>query len=458
MHPAPVVPASRAGSSPTQTDAGELATAWRTIATLSHPATRHTVDATMENLHAAFVAGGIRATRIAALRGAIRKDLRQVWDDGIVLPLARSRAAADRALLRALPGAFAPADHAQVRDALLRAARWIPEDGASARAHVERALRFLDCLPAVLRASDELEALAFTVAPEARQAAALMADAGEASRAAQAASAGRRLRAALAKGLPPLVEAVADALYREALGASAGQRFRHAAAVLRALPAPGARRSDRDGPAWRRRLADALARDIVDAELGPALGRLLRRHRGLAVGPASYAAGEGLDGAVAITVTRTAVRLVLSARFDLRAGGIELSVAAVLPGGGAARVSDAAADTLLDASVPAELDTAAHRVMRRLTRGDDLPDLPLGLSGEGDLVVGGLAGRAPRPGFLERLVAIADAEGAGLRIAPADDAQLTAALAALGFAWAECRGQPFMSREPVGPAAAYRAG
>ena len=458
MHPAPVVPASRAGSSPTQTDAGELATAWRTIATLSHPATRHTVDATMENLHAAFVAGGIRATRIAALRRAIRKDLRQVWDDGIVLPLARSRAAADRALLRALPGAFAPADHAQVRDALLRAARWIPEDGASARAHVERALRFLDCLPAVLRASDELEALAFTVAPEARQAAALMADAGEASRAAQAASAGRRLRAALAKGLPPLVEAVADALYREALGASAGQRFRHAAAVLRALPAPGARRSDRDGPAWRRRLADALARDIVDAELGPALGRLLRRHRGLAVGPASYAAGEGLDGAVAITVTRAAVRLVLSARFDLRAGGIELSVAAVLPGGGAARVSDAAADTLLDASVPAELDTAAHRVMRRLTRGDDLPDLPLGLSGEGDLVVGGLAGRAPRPGFLERLVAIADAEGAGLRIAPADDAQLTAALAALGFAWAEGRGQPFMSREPVGPAAAYRAG
>ncbi|MFC6747733.1 hypothetical protein ACFQFG_26620 [Methylobacterium persicinum] len=87
-----------------------------------------------------------------------------------------------------------------MRDALLRAARWIPEDGASARAHVERALRFLDCLPAVLRASDELEALAFTVAPEARQAAALMADAGEASRAAQAASAGRRLRAALAKG------------------------------------------------------------------------------------------------------------------------------------------------------------------------------------------------------------------------------------------------------------------
>ncbi|MFC6747732.1 hypothetical protein ACFQFG_26615 [Methylobacterium persicinum] len=72
---------------------------------------------------------------------------------------------------------------------------------------------------------------------------------------------------------------------------------------------------------------------------------------------------------MAITVTRTAVRLVLSARFDLRAGGIELSVAAVLPGGGAARVSDAAADTLLDASVPAELDTAAHRVMRRLTRG-----------------------------------------------------------------------------------------
>jgi hypothetical protein len=59
---------------------------------------------------------------------------------------------------------------------------------------------------------------------------------------------------------------------------------------------------------------------------------------------------------------------------------------------------------------------------------------------------------------LERLVAIADAEGAGLRIAPADDAQLTAALAALGFAWAEGRGQPFMSREPVGPAAAYRAG
>ena len=40
---------------------------------------------------------------------------------------------------------------------------------------------------------------------------------------ARAASAGRRLRAALAKGLPPLVEAVADALYREALGASAGR-------------------------------------------------------------------------------------------------------------------------------------------------------------------------------------------------------------------------------------------
>lgn len=451
MHPTPPS-ASLAGDGPPRTDAAQLAKAWRLVSELSHPGTRHIIDATMENLHGVFVARGIRAARIPGLRRAVRKDLRQVWTDGIVIPLARSRDESSRALLRAIPQAFDPADHAAVTAAMRRIVHWIPANGAETLAHAERAFSFLACLPIILQASAELDAFAFTVDPDTQRAADEATGSIEAERADQAAVARRRLKAALAKGLQPLVDEAAETVYRTPLGVLVEPGLRHAAAVLRAPPARGARRIDRDGPAWRRRLADALVRDIVDGGIGPALDRLLRRHLGLKVAQASYVAGRGLDGEVRLEVARAGIELVLSAGFDIEAGRFERTVSIAGSDGSLERLADAGVDAVLDAAIPQELDTAAHRVLRRLLARDALPDIPSGVSGCGALIVGDLGARPLRKEFLEWLVGVADEEGAGLKIAPADDAPLTASLAELSFSWREGRTQPFMSRDPATPA------
>lgn len=344
-----IPPASPADVRPVRADLRELATARQVIADLAHPDTRHIVDTALGTLHAALSGGGLQVSKIPGLQQAIRKHVRQAWMDGVIAPLARSRHPADRAVLDALPQAFALNAHAEVASALERIGRWIPAEAAGTRDHVARAGAYLRTLPLILRALADLEA----ATPMAGRAGGPTPDDVGADLAAAAAMARRQLKAALARGLPALVDGLADAVYRVPLRASDAPALRWTASALLAPPVRGARRSDRGAPQWRRGLATALSRDLVDEALAPAAGRMLGRHVGLEVGAASFAKGGDHAGQLDIALSRGGVRLSLSARFDIGAGLFEHAAAIVTPEGGLRPLALTDVDALLDAAVPA---------------------------------------------------------------------------------------------------------
>lgn len=443
MHPTPEVPSS-CGVRPVRADVRELARARQAIAALTHPDTRAIVDTAMGTLHAALSGGGLQVSKIPGLQSAIRKHVRQAWMDGIIAPLARSRHPADRAVLDAIPKDFALKAHAEVLATLERIARWIPEDADGTRQHVGRAFDYLRMLPLVLQALADLEVLAPGATATGRPAS----EAGPADLADATALVQRRLKAALSPGLPSLVDDLADLVYRGPLGAADTPTLRWTAAALLAPPARGARKSDRGGPQWRRGLAIALSRDLVDEALAPAAGRLLRRHVGLEVGDASYIRGEGHGGRLNLALSRDGVRLLLSVRFDIAAGRFEQTSAAVLSDGVLTTLAPEGVEALLDASIPSTLDTPAHRAMRRLSRRDGPSTFRLGVTEAGELAVAIDTPGKQDVGLLAELVRSGDDEGVAVRFAPGRDMVLAAGLIELGFGWCEDANGRYLLRAP----------
>ena len=425
-----------------RTDVRELAHARQVLSELAHPDTRHILVTALDTLQGALSGGGLQVSKVDGLRQAVRKAVRQAWTDGIVVPLGRSRDPADRAVLDAIPKTFALNAHAEVSGALDRIGRWIPEAAAGTRHHVERARAYLRTLPLILQALADLEA----AAPMAGRAGAPVPDDGGTVTA--AATARRRLKAALARGLPALVDGLADAVYRVPLRVSGSPALRRTAAALLAPPVRGARKSDRGAAQWRRLLATAISRDLVDEALVPAAGRMLGRHAGLEVGDASYATAGGHSGLLGLALSRGGFDLTLSFSFDICAGRVEQAVCAITEDGPVPVVD---VDAYLDAAVPAALDSPAHRAMRHLSRGDDPPPLRMGVAENGDLVVATDAHGRRDADLLAELVRVADAEGAAVRFAPGRDMVLAAALIELGFAWCEGTEGRHLMRAPADP-------
>jgi hypothetical protein len=430
MYPDPEFPAA-AGVRPVRADVLELARARQAISALAHPDTRAIVDTAMGTLHAALSGGGLQISKIPGLQSAIRKHVRQAWMDGIIAPLARSRHPADRAVLDAIPKDFALRAHAEALAALERIARWIPEEAEGTREHVGRAFEYLRMLPLVLQALADLEGLA----PGATRPGRPASGPGSAALADVTALVQRRLKAALAPALPSLLGDLADLVHRGPLNAGEIPTLRWTAAALLAPPARGVRKSDRGGPQWRRSLAAALSRDLIDEALAPAAVGLLRRHAGLEVGEASYAGGEGPGGQLDIALSRGGVSLLLAVRFDAATGWFEQTYAVASSNGALTTRAPEDADALLDASIPEALDTPAHRAMRRLSRRDGAPIPDLHVNGTGELQVGPEAVREPDAGLLDELVRTADEEGSAVRFDPIRDLVLASGLVDIGFEW-----------------------
>jgi hypothetical protein len=447
MHPDPEFPLSPADVRPMRADVHELARARQAISALAHPDTRPIVDTAMGTLHAALSGGGLQVSKIPGLQSAIRKHVRQAWMDGIVAPLARSRHPADRAVLDAIPKDFALRAHAEVLAALERIARWVPEDADGTRAHLGRAFEYLRMLPLILQALADLEGLA----PGATRTGRPASGPGSAALADAAALVQRRLKAALSPGLPSLIGDLADLVHRGAPAAADVPALRWTAAALLAPPARGARTSDRGGPQWRRSLAGALSRDLIDEALAPAAGRLLRRHAGLEIGDARYARGEGHGGRLDLALSRAGVRLLLTVRFDVAAGRFEQSSAVVSSDGAPTTLAPEDADALLDASIPDALDTPAHRAMRRLSRRDGASLLPMHVNGTGELQVAPEAVHAQDAGLLEELVRTADEEGSAVRFDPVRDLVLASGLVEIGFEWHDGPAGRCLIRAPAQP-------
>jgi hypothetical protein len=447
MHPDPDFPLSPADVRPMRADVHELARARQAISALAHPDTRPIVDTAMGTLHAALSGGGLQVSKIPGLQSAIRKHVRQAWMDGIVAPLARSRHPADRAVLDAIPKDFALRAHAEVLAALERIARWVPEDADGTRAHLGRAFEYLRMLPLILQALADLEGLAPGAARTGRPAS----GPGSSALADAAALVQRRLKAALSPGLPSLIGDLADLVHRGHAAAADVPALRWTAAALLAPPARSTRTSDRGGPQWRRSLAGALSRDLIDEALAPAAGRLLRRHAGLEIGDARYARQEGHGGRLDLALSRAGVRLLLTVRFDVAAGRFEQSSAVVSSDGAPTTLAPEDADALLDASIPDELDTPAHRAMRRLSRLDRAPILHMHVNGTGELQVAPEAVRTQDAGLLEELVRTADEEGSAVRFDPVRDLVLASGLVEIGFEWHDGPAGRCLIRAPAQP-------
>ena len=447
MHRTPEFPASHAGVSPVRADVRELARARQALSALAHPDTRPIVDTALGTLHAALSGGGLQVSKIPGLQSAVRKQVRQAWMDGIIAPLARSRHPADRAVLDAIPKDFALKAHAEVLAALERIARWIPEDAAGTREHVGRAFDYLRTLPLILQALADLEVLA----PSATRTGRPASETGPTDLADATALVERRLKAALSPELPSLVGDLADLVCRGRPGATDIPSLRWTAAALLSPPASGTRTSGPGGARWRRSLAGALSRDLVDEALVPAAGRLLRRHAGLEVGEATYARGDGHGGRLELALSRAGVRLLLSVRFDIAAGRFEQSTAGASPDGASTPLGPEDADALLDASIPGRLDTPAHRALRRLSRRDGAPIPHMHVNGTGELQVTPGVDREQDGSLLEELVGVADEEGSAVRIDPVRDLVLASSLVELGFEWHDGPAGRYLIRAPAGP-------
>lgn len=413
----------------------------------AHADTRHNLDATLDNLIAAYANHGISSLKVPLLRGAIRKHLSAAWTDGVVVPIAKSREEADRALMKAMPQVLVLADHAGMVSTLNNAARWVPERSAGTRTHVARALAFLGCVPIIHRASEHLDSIAFTVTREAQRAADAPFASRQAHRRAQAEQARKALRGVLSNGLRSLSEAASAAPYGHVFSAISNAAFRGTAPILEARPPLDGPRFGRSLPVWRKTLRDALSEDLVEGLVMPALGCLMERHDGLIVRGARYAREGDLAGTVSLDVERGSGRLVLSGSFDLAVGRLERVMHGLAFDGEAVRLDEAGVDALLDAAAPPEFDTAAHRVLRTATPLEARRGISMAVSPDGELLVRGLVGRHDAEPILRELVDHADGEGVAISLAPSDDVSLMAAMTELGFTWRKGRNQPLMVRD-----------
>lgn len=436
----------------TGTDPADLTDAWQAVSALSHPHSRPVVDTVMRTLQVAIASRGIRASTVAGLRQSIRKHVRQAWTDGVHVPLARSHLPADRDVLMSIPMTLDLKRHPELVATLAQVASRIPEEAVATRLHVDRALDFLGRLPVILGALDGLDALV----PATKLLPTRGPGATDADHATAVVEARRRVRATFAKALPDLVEEVADAAVRGALGPLDGTAFPSAAKAVASRPTHGARRFDRTGAQWRRTLTESLQADIVDDGLRPALDRLLRRHPGLRIGEAFHRAGDALGGDIGIATVRAGVAVDLMVRFSIGKGSLDQAFAASVAGVERRPVDADAADALLDAAVPAELDTGAHRVLRRIDDVDGRAALTMSVSGEGAVTIRAVPGATVSTWFVEVLARIAEEEGVVVSATAGQDTPLSAALMANGFVRREEDAFGVLTRDPGDPAAGFR--
>lgn len=210
---------------------------------------------------------------------------------------------------------------------------------------------------------------------------------------------------------PGPVEEIADAAVRRELGPSDGTAFPSVVKALASRPTHGACRFDRKGAQWRRTLTESLLGDIVDGGFRPALDRLLRRHPGLRVGEAFHRAGDDLDGEIGIVTVRAGVAVDLMVRFSVGKGSLDEAFAASVAGGERRPIDADGADALLDATVPADFDTGAHRVLRRIDGVDGRVALTMSVSGEEAVTIRAVPGATVSTWFVEVLARTAEEEG-----------------------------------------------
>lgn len=439
---------------PTAIDPGELMEACRAVSALSHPDSRPIGDIAMQTLRVAIAKRSIGASTVKGLRQSVRKQVREAWTDGIVVPLARSREPSDREVLQAVPMTLNLKAIPTVRSVLERLAGEIPKQAVPTRERVAVALGYLSSLPVILEALDMLDGLVTDIKPH--PAPHLVTDGVDRAEANAMALARRRLRGVFTKGLAALVDDVAHAAYRRRLGAMDEPAFRATAAVLATLPAHGARRFDRGATQWRRRLHEALLRDVVDDRLCPAVERLLRRHPGLTTADATYRPCDDHGGEIGIVANRGAVTLSLAVRFALGSGRMDLAYMAAAGDAGARQVEEEEADALLDSFPPPAFDTGVHRALRRLHGTGVRPSLRMSASEDGNLVVVARGPEAASPEFVEALAAIADEEGVTVLFAAPRDNGLASALLDNGFVCPVDQPHGYLSRDPCTPGTSCR--
>lgn len=411
----------------------ELARARHAIVAAAHPDARAVVDTALGTLHAALTGGSLQVSSIPGLQNTVRKQVRQVWMDGIIAPLARSRHPADRALLDALPKSFSLKAHVEVSAAVGRIARLVTEDVGGTREHVERAMGFLRALPVILQSLDDVAAFVPVGGPMGRPAS----NAGGMETDEPTVRAERRIRAAMARGLPEMVRDLARLADPAPSSASGPTSLRH---VTDALLDPSPRRPrglDGSRSQRRRTLLAALSRDLSDEGLAPAAMRLLRRHAGLEVGDATLDRVGDLGGRLSLCLSRGNVRILLAVDFDLATGRRQPTCVLVPANGDGSPVDLDEVDAILDAAIPDALDTAAHRAMRRLSRRDGSTDLHMHVADTGELYVAAEDNRRLDAGLLEEVAGVAEEEGSAVRFDVGRDLLLASALVELGFEWRE---------------------
>ncbi|WP_264048382.1 hypothetical protein [Methylobacterium flocculans] len=441
MHPSPDEPSA-------DPRLREFTKACQVVSMLSHPDTRPIAEAALQALRVAVATRSIRTSTVKGLRQSIRKHVRAAWTDGVVVPLARSRDPADRAVLQRLPMDLDLKAHRSVTDVLVSVAGMLPEQAHGTRRHVDLGLRYLRNLPVILGALDDLD----TFVGEAPPRTATPPGKEEEDHVQALATATRRLRAEFAKVLPLLVGGLAEAAHRLPPADFQQGSMPTVAGILCARPVHGGRAADPERTGWRRRLSEALLHDIVDGGLRPELARLLRRHHGLVVGRASCSLGHDHEGALGLCMTRGAVTLRLAVGFAVMTGRMDL-VHAVGPDAASRRAGAAEVDAILDDSTPAYLDTPAHRAMRRLAAACR-ESFSMSRSEDGELVVAERS-RAPIDADLVgMLVGIADEEGVAVRFMALRDTALATALIDSGFTRPDDRSRGILRRAPAAPAAA----
>jgi hypothetical protein len=194
MHPSPDEPSA-------DPRLREFTKACQVVSMLSHPDTRPIAEAALQALRVAVATRSIRTSTVKGLRQSIRKHVRAAWTDGVVVPLARSRDPADRAVLQRLPMDLDLKAHRSVTDVLVSVAGMLPEQAHGTRRHVDLGLRYLRNLPVILGALDDLD----TFVGEAPPRTATPPGKEEEDHVQALATATRRLRAEFAKVLPLLV-------------------------------------------------------------------------------------------------------------------------------------------------------------------------------------------------------------------------------------------------------------
>ncbi|AWN42518.1 hypothetical protein [Methylobacterium durans] len=435
----------------------EIQQAMRAIATVCPAEARPILTVLLGNLLSASQAGGIVQSKLEGLDVSLRKHLRQVWLDGVVVPLVRTRNELQRATFSAMPVLRDPRDVSDVLAAVRRIASEVPEL-TTAQEHLAKAVRYLEAVPVLMRAMADLEGRTFRMGAGRWRASGYGSGERDTARRRQVRSAEQAFRRAARNALAPLARDLTDAVFACTLAAANGPPFTRTAPELLAPPVGGLRARSREVPAWRLRVIEGLQADLWNGGLGAALEALLRRHPGIEVRGVGVTREGDVSGLARISLARGSIKFALTARFDLQVGSLEQDAAdLVVAGRRTPRASRAELEACLDRLLPPEFDTGPFRLMHRILDGDGGEDLALDPYGEDELVIACAAGGRVPPDFVGWLVEAADEEGVALKVASDETGLLIGELARHGFAWADGKERRFMTRPASPPWAAGTA-